>query len=86
MVTANGRECCSMSPEKYCKADVLNVKQKMNKEGKILLTKCKTPFKSGYCPELDVSQELKADGLQYYMELIGVLQWAVDIGRVDILY
>ena len=50
------------------------------------MTKCKMPLKSGYCPELDVSQELKADGVQYYMELIGVLRWAVEIGRVYILY
>ena len=56
IVTANGRECWSMSPEKYCKAAVLNVGQKLNEEGKRLPTKCKTPLKSGYRPELDVSQ------------------------------
>ena len=86
MVTANGRECWSMSPQKYCKAAVLNVEQILNKEGKRLPTKCKMPLKIGYRPELDVSQELKADGLQYYMELIGVLRWAVEIVLVDILY
>ena len=86
MMTENGRECWSMSPEKYCKAAVLKAEQMLSKDGKILLTKCKTPLKSGYCPELGVSQELKSDGVQYYMELIGVLRWAVDIGRVDILY
>ena len=31
MVTANGRECWSMSLEKYCKAFVVNVEQKLNK-------------------------------------------------------
>ena len=86
MATANVRECWSMSTEKYCKAAVLNVEQKLNKEGNRLQTKCKTPFKSGYRPELDVSQELKADGVKYYMELIGVLIWAVEILQVDILY
>ena len=30
-------------------------------------------------------EELKADGLQTYQELIGVLQWAVEIGWIDIL-
>ena len=69
-----------MSLEKYCKAVVLNVEQKLNEEGKRLPTKCKTPLKSGYRPELDVSQEIKADRVQYYMELIGVLRWAVEIG------
>ena len=37
-----------------------------------------------YHPELDVTPELKADGLQRYQELIGILQWAVKLGRVDI--
>ena len=85
-MTANGRECWSMPLEKYHKAAVINIEQKFNEEVKILLTKCKTTLKSRYRPELDVYQELKSDGVQYYMGLIGVLRWAVEIGRFDILY
>ena len=50
-----------------------------------LPTKCGTPLKSGYQPELDTSPELKQDGLQRYQELIGMLCWAVELGRVDVL-
>ncbi len=32
-----------------------------------------------------MSPELKNDGIQLYQELIGVLRWAVELGRVDIL-
>ena len=39
----------------------------------------------GYAPELDTTPELKADGVQWYQELIGTLRWACEIGRVDIL-
>ena len=39
----------------------------------------------GYKSELDSLPELKADGLQCYQELIGVLRWDVEISRVDIL-
>ena len=56
MVTANGCKCWSMSPEKYCKYAVLNVEPKLNEEGKKFPTKCKTPLKSRYHPELDLSQ------------------------------
>ena len=28
---------------------------------------------------------MNAEGLQVYQELIGILQWAVEVGRVDIL-
>ena len=34
---------------------------------------------------MDCTAELKADGLQFYQEMIGSLRWAVEIGRVDIL-
>jgi hypothetical protein len=43
------------------------------------------PLAPDYRPELETSEELKADGVQYYQELIGVLRWAVELGRVDIL-
>ena len=39
----------------------------------------------GYCPERDVSVELTSDGVQRYQELISVLRWAAELGRVDIL-
>ena len=53
--------------------------------GQRLPPKCKTPLAYGYRPELDVTPELKADGLQRYQELIGILWWAVKLSRVDIL-
>ena len=75
-----------MSYEAYCKAAVTNVETKSCDEGRRLLSKCDTPMRSVYRPELDKSPELKADGVQYYQELIGVLHWAVELGRVDIFY
>ena len=57
----------------------------LTKKGLRLPSKCPTPLSNGYRPEVDVTAELKADGVQYYQELIGVLRWAVEIGRVDIL-
>ncbi len=44
-----------------------------------------TQRSNDYRPELDVTAELKGDGVYYYQELIGVLRWTVEIGRVDIL-
>jgi hypothetical protein len=34
----------------------------------------------------DDKAELKAEGVQYYQELIGGLRWAVELDHVDILY
>ena len=38
-----------------------------------------------YHPSEEVAIEINAKGLQVYQELIGILQWAVEIGWVEIL-
>jgi Reverse transcriptase (RNA-dependent DNA polymerase) len=78
-------ECWTMSAEKYVQASVKNVEEVLSKKGLRLPTKCYTPLPTEYRPELDTSAELKSDGIQYFQELIGMLRWAVEIGRVDIL-
>jgi hypothetical protein len=55
------------------------------RSGRRLPGKCITPFSCNYAPWLETTAELKADGVQHYQELIGVLRWAVEIARVDIL-
>ena len=48
--------------------------------------KKKTPgvLPTGYRPELDTSQYLVDEDAVYYQQQIGVLRWAVEIGRIDI--
>ena len=43
-----------------------------------------SPLENNDHPELDTSEELDADGIKKYQSLIGALQWAVSIGRMDI--
>ena len=74
-----------MPEEKYVRADVENVEQNIAKSNQHLPTRCKTPFMSGYCSETDTSPELKAEGVTQYQEMVGVLRWSVNMGRVDIL-
>ena len=81
----DGFECWTISAEKYVLASVKNVEEVLAKRGLRLPTKCYTPLASDYRPELETSPELKSDGIQVYQELIGVLRWAVELGRVDIL-
>ena len=40
---------------------------------------------TSYHPSEDVTKEINVEGVQFYQELIGILRWAVDIVRVDIL-
>ena len=75
-----------MSPAKYVKAAVENVKETLAKYEKRLTGRCVAPLRSGYRTETDDSAELEGDGLQYYQEFICVLRWIVELGRVDILF
>ena len=84
-LNVDGIRCWTMSAEKYVLAAVRNVEESLAKRGLRLPTKCYTPLPTDYRTELETSAELKSDGVQYYQELIGVLRWAVELGRVDIL-
>ena len=81
----NGVKCWTMTSEKYVKAAVKNVDDKLAERGHRLPNKCPTPMTSGYRPELDATAELDAEGGRLYQELIGVLRWAVELGRIDIM-
>ena len=85
MLNVEGVECWAMDSDKYCEAAVKNVEEVLQKKGLRLPSKCRGPTRYGYKPEEDITAELKADGLQWYQELIGQLRWAVELGRVDIL-
>ena len=84
-MSVDGFEGWTMSSEKYVKSAIENIEQTLVESNQCLPTKCRTPLSSGYRPELDTSPELKAEGLQRYQELIGILRWAVELGRVNIL-
>ena len=83
----DGTEAWSMNSDKYCKAAVETVKTMLAEEGKELKSgkrSHKGPLPPGYKPELDITKELDAEMVQRYQQLIGILRWAVELGRVDI--
>ena len=54
----DGHDCWTMTSEQYIKA-IVNIETKLDKEGQRLPSRCLTPMKAGYCPEIDTSAELK---------------------------
>ena len=77
----------AISSHKYVEAAVKNVEQMVKSKPKYKWERNKqTPMVGNYVPELDGSPELSADDLTLFQELIGVLRWATEIGRVDILH
>ena len=79
-----GRECWTMSSEQYVKAAIANVEATLNETGQRLPSRCSTVLQANYRPELDTTPELNANGVRYYQELVGVLRWAIELGRVDL--
>ena len=71
----------------YLKGAIENV-DKMLKEADTSLKKFgdgHRPYPSSYRPELEVSKELNEQLLNRYQQLIGVLRWSIELGRIDIM-
>lgn len=81
----NDRSMWTISSRDYVKAAVDNVEQHLAKRGRKLPTKAYTPMAANYVPELDDSPELNTTDMTTYQESIGILRWATEIGRVDIV-
>ena len=87
-VLPNGVVAWGMSSSKYVQEAVANVERFLQSHpamGKKLKSKVKSPWPSGYEPELDTSDELNAEDANFYQHLIGVLHWIVELGRVDVI-
>jgi len=70
-----------MSPRKYIKKLLGAYKCTFGSKPKQNVT---SPLKKGDHPELDMSDELDANGINNYQPLIGALQWSVSLGRINI--
>lgn len=74
-----------MTSRDYIKLAIENVESQLKKKNLKLQARAVTPMTSDYLPELDGSEELTPEDVTFFQELIGILRWAVEIGRVDIL-
>ena len=75
-----------MTSKKYVRNAVKTVEEILEEDGEgfKLKTTAKTPLPTSYKPEMDDSPELNSELLSRYRQLIGILRWAVEMGRIDI--
>jgi len=78
------RPVWSMNSMNYIKEALRNLEIELAKVGKTLKGKPATTMQANYRPELDISPILDREQASYYMSLIGILRWAVELGGVDI--
>ena len=83
----NGSFAWSLHSASYVKSAVETVKVLLAEDGRELKSgkrSHKGPLPHGYKPELDVTDKCNAEHVSRYMQLIGILRWAVELGRIDI--
>jgi hypothetical protein len=73
-----------MGSEQYVKEAVRNVKVWLDKRGLNLKSKAPSVLPSSYRPECDATALCNDEDHSYYLQQIGVLRWAVELGRIDI--
>jgi hypothetical protein len=82
----DGRESWCMSARDYVKNAVKIVEETLLKNNKMTLkAKVDRPTPAAYRPEVDVSPECDDDEANRFQQLIGILRWACELGRIDIL-
>ena len=75
-----------MSSYTYVKEAIKTVEIELSLINSELPTKCSKPLPYDYRPECDISPFLTDDQTNYFQQLIGILRWAVELGRIDICY
>ncbi len=81
----NGVEAWGISSRKYVHEAIGNVERYLQGQTKYGMPKrANTPMKTSYRPELDTTAELPESESSYFMSLIGILRWIVELGRIDI--
>ena len=73
-----------MGSEKYVKDAIRQVKEWLAERNGALKAKAPSVLPSGYRPELDVSEYCNQSNASFFHSHIGILRWAVELGRIDI--
>ena len=82
----DGTKCWAIGANRYIKVATDKIESDLENIGRRLAKNPATPFSSGYRVELDVSPELPAKEINKFQELLGILRWIVELGRVDVLF
>jgi len=83
----DGHKAWAMPSHKYIKNAVATIEALLQEDGDgfHLRTTAKVPMPQSYRPEFDTTKELDQNMLSRYRQLIGILQWSVELGRVYLL-
>ena len=84
----DGNEYWSMDSAHYVKNAVQVVEDLLAEDGRRLKGKNRphaSPLNVDYKPELDATPECNEEHSSRFRQIIGILRWAIELGRIDIL-
>lgn len=90
----DGTHAWTMASESYVKNAVKNIKERMKDSGFKFNSRLsdvkyspKQPFSNTeYRPEIDTSSHCNEEQTQFFQNILGVLRWLVELGRIDIAF
>lgn len=90
----DGSYAWTMGSQSYVKKAIKNLKKKLENDGLGYNKKlsdpnisCPQPFSAvSYRAELDTSVPCTDDQITFFQNLIGILRWVVELGRIDIAF
>ena len=86
IVAATNKECWAITSVDYVKATIDAVRETIKGTRWKFLSSINTPMVASYRPEIDQTPELDEKETTMFQEFIGMLQWAIELGRVDIAH
>ena len=83
--TVDGRNIWIIGANKYLKEALRIANDLLKKCGLRVSGSAKCPYSnSTFRPELDITPLCNSEQIQIYQQLIGILRWLVELGRVDV--
>lgn len=90
----SGGDCWGASAQQYVRDSIKNIKARLkenefeyNKKLSSVEYSPQQPFSNiKYKPEIDTSALCNENECSFYQNLIGILRWTVELGRIDIAY
>ena len=79
----SGKSYWSIHAYNYVVESCKMVRNWSEKDGHKFSNKYQDTIKADYCPEIDISDELKNELAARFQQMIGILRWSVKLGRID---
>ena len=73
----------AIGSQDYVKKAVWMIRAKVEQKGPTLKPKANSVLLTGFKPKLDGSGYIDADGGSFHIQCIGILQWVVEFGHIN---